>query len=241
MVLHATWYIEADKLSPDLLEVAELKKKRNAIVNRLRQLNIETYSIPNFRYVDHRHENFRTAIEAGHRLMILSAVSYAAEFPDEKLTVINWMKDQDLWHKASGNEQAFMQNFNPTPEEIVQMSWRSEAAYTLAWCLQLIDALPPIDRAPNNVELEAFHKAVPPIGSDITSFLKNLKLRPFDEIYEENLVNEFVTSYARDLMITGKANLTNVHDDVVIERHYVLNWLRRFGDSDDWDKVDTST
>jgi hypothetical protein len=174
-------------------------------------------------------------------MLILSAVSYAAESPDEKLMVVQWLKEQGLSEHASENEIAFLHNLQSTPKEIVQMSWRSEAAYTLARCLQLIDTLPPIDRAPTDDEIEKFHDGVPAIGSQVSSFLDNLELRSVEEIFDENIVNELVTSYLRDLMITGQPNLSNVVEDIPMERHYVLNWLRKFDDNDDWDFVDTST
>ncbi|MEB2778370.1 DUF4272 domain-containing protein [Algoriphagus sp. D3-2-R+10] len=88
---------------------------------------------------------------------------------------------------------------------------------------------------------------MPAIGDSLSLFLTNLEFRDFDEIYEENLVNEMATTYFRDLMFNGKKDETKINRYTSFERHQVLNWLRTFYDSESetvgelWDEIDTST
>ena len=78
-------------------------------------------------------------------------------------------------------------------------------------------------------------------------FLSEVEYRSFDEIYEENLLNEMATSYFRDLIFNGKKDETKINRNTSFERHEALNWLRTSYDDHEeitgelWDNVDTST
>jgi len=78
-------------------------------------------------------------------------------------------------------------------------------------------------------------------------FLTQLEYRDFNEIYEENLLNELVTTYFRDLMFSNMNDETKINRFTSFERHQVLNWLRTYyvGNTEAtgelWDEVDTAT
>lgn len=84
-------------------------------------------------------------------------------------------------------------------------------------------------------------------GPESPVFLSQLKYRNFEEVYEENLLNELITSYFRDLMFNGNNDLTRINRSVSFERHKVLNWLRTYFEEEAevsgelWDNTDTST
>ncbi len=48
-----------------------------------------------------------------------------------------------------------------------------------------------------------------------------------------------ITWYLRDRMISKKKNESNVNPTISYERHYALNWVRKFSDIDERDEVQT--
>lgn len=99
---------------------------------------------------------------------------------------------------------------------------------------------------PPSVQLEdssAILDLVPAPGESTVAFIRGAELRPFDEID---------TAYAdiyeahwqiRDAQIHGKKILEGIDPGVIYERHYAMNWLRRYGifEEQQWDDITTDT
>jgi hypothetical protein len=97
----------------------------------------------------------------------------------------------------------------------------------LGWCLKKIAHLPRLDNDDNEKEFDEFEKNVPELVDSIMLLLTELEFRSFDEIYEENLVNELATTYFRDLIFNDDDAETNINRNASLERHKALNWVRK--------------
>lgn len=247
---HKSWYKTREEINA--LESAgdsQLRAKKKSLESRLVGYGIKNYRVSHLPYLDHSNEKFHSPFEAGCRMMILYAISYAVHKLHERADVCDWLQREGLWDRVSPKEKEFFTDPLPEKETLRELSWRIEAALTLGWCLNKVKVLPRLDETSNKINGQAmreFQENVPALGEPLMSFLSNLEYRSLDEIYEENLVNEMATTYFRDLMFSRKDDQTKINRAVSLERHRVLNWLRTHYEDGNfsgelWDDVDTST
>lgn len=245
---HSEWYMTKEEI--DLIESSGsqiLRAKKKSLESRLMDYGIKNYRVSHLPYLDCSNEKFQSEYEAGCRMMILYAISYAVHNLDERDNIIEWFKDEKIWAKVSPMEKDFLTNLKPDENTLMDLSWRIESALTLGWCLQKVKYLPNLDNDNNEKEIEEFQQNVPDLGDSLMYFLTELEYRDINEIYEENLVNELATTYFRDLMFNGKKDETRINRFISFERHQVLNWLRtQYADGSEttgelWDEIDTST
>ena len=239
---HNDWYktkeeIENIENSGNL----ELRTKKKSLESRIINYGIKNARISHLPYLDHSNENFQTPYDAGCRMMILYSIGYSVHNLEERPQIIDWLKQEKIWNKVSPTEKEYFITTDPEEELLMDLSWRIESALTLGWCLNKVTTLPRIDNNKTENALEEFQQNIPEIGDSLTLFLTQLEYRSLDEIYEENLLNELVTTYFRDLMFNGKRDKTKINRYASFERHQVLNWLRTFMGIEEWDETDTST
>lgn len=246
--LHSAWYHTQAAIA--LLETSGnqvLRAKKKKLEARLIDYGIHYYRISHLPYLDHSKEQFYTEYEAGCRMIILAALSSVVYHLDQRKALIKWLKEEKIWEKVSPKEKAFLIQPNPDQITLMDFSWKIESALTLGWCLQLVEELPRLDQQDNLDLLEAFIASIPSIGDSTALFLTQLEYRNLREIYEENLLNELITTYFRDLLFNGQEDQTNINRHSSFERHWTLNWWRKFSQSGQepaglhWDETDTST
>ncbi len=174
--------------------------------------------------------------------MILYSTFHVATNMDDLKGIKDWLIKVRLWKDISNTEKMLFDGKIDQKEKLNEYSWNIEKAYILAWTLNLVDDRPtPTDQITNN-QFENFINKVPELGEEnLTDFINRQQLRDRTEIYDENLFNELVTTYFRDLLFNGKENITNLDPVATFERYYALNWTRRFSGILDWDETDTST
>lgn len=239
---HEEWYIDPNITDKDYLpEQLELRKRKKQFESRLISLGIKNYRVSHLEFLDHSKETFQTPFEVGCRALILNGLAYAAHNLDKRISIADWFKREDIWDKVSNNEKEFLYDVTPENEKIVDVSWAIEAALTLAWTLNVVDTLPEIDRESTDDEIGNFLARIPQPGESTKEFLQNLSYRNLEEIYEENLVNEAVTAYLRDITLLEREDETNINRTISFERHRVLNWVRQFMGEKDWDEISTCT
>jgi len=245
---HIDWYKTEEEMNGVKNTVDQkLRIKKKKLETRLIDYGIENYSVSHLPYLDHSNETFQTAYDAGCRMMILYTISFAVYNLDERDSIILWFQEENIWDKVSPNEKDFLMDSNPNENTLMTLSWRIESALTLGWSLKKVKTLPRLDNENNESFIEEFQQNIPEIGDSLILFLTELEYRDFNEIYEENLLNELVTTYFRDLMFNGKKDETRIKQFTSFERHQVLNWLRASHEDESkitgelWDETDTST
>ncbi|MEX6690664.1 DUF4272 domain-containing protein [Danxiaibacter flavus] len=222
-----------------LKETLQGRKKR--IEHKLRMHGISDTSITFLRYLMFDNKAFATPYEVGCRIMILYAIVYAVEEPAKKDGIANWLKNENIWQHIGYKEAEYLEGAEANQEQLNEFSWQLEAAYILAWSLNLVKELPSPSSSATDMQLEDFFGNVAPLGGSIQDFLNNLSYRNPEEIFEENIFYELTTSYFRDLLFNGKEDTTDIDRTAAFERHKALNWLRRFMDIKEWEETDTST
>lgn len=246
--LHTEWYKTPEAIAA--LENSgnqELRAKKKRLESRLIKYGMKNERISHLPYLDHSEEVFQSAYDAGCRMMILFAISHAAHHLDDRDDIVEWLKDEKIWNKVSPTEKDFLQTLLPEENTRMELSWRIESALTLGWCLKKVKTLPRLDARNNQKEIDELIHNIPDIGDPLMLFLSEVEYRSFDEIYEENLLNEMATSYFRDLLFSDARDTTKIDRSTSFERHKVLNWLRTSYDGHEettgelWDDVDTST
>ena len=180
----------------------------------------------------------RPPSEVAARCIILCCV--AAHSEDTSLVFDDWLKAEGLWPSVSPKESEFLLNSRPTKREVIQASWRKESFLALMWSLGKINSLP----TPQQTEsFAAVLELVPSVGKNAATFVSEARSRSFDEIastYEEVYGTH---SQIRDARINGKPAPEGFEAGVIYERHYALNWLRKYGvfEEQEWDDVTTDT
>lgn len=178
----------------------------------------------------------RTPPEVAERLILVAAVSAVAADMDRG-EVSSWLKQQDLWRKASPAERAFLAAEHPTKKTTIYFSWQMEAVYVLGWALRLVPQLdPPKEQASIGDILEQ----MPGPGDGVAEFVASCSLRSASEIHQaaESAMNDH--AFCRRAAIVGGPEPHGYDIEVAQERHRALNWLIRYENAE-WDDVATDT
>ncbi|MBA4057029.1 MAG: hypothetical protein C0490_20105 [Marivirga sp.] len=215
--------------------------RRTRLENQLKDRGISGYEVKYLPYLEFDESSFATAYEVGVRMIILYSCAYVAHNLDETEATAYWLRQEKLWPDVSPEEKKLFTGEIKDEDNLIDFSWRLEAAYTLAWALKLVKELHPPTSQIDEEQMTDFQANMPNIGDKLSSYLNNLSLRDKGEIFDENVFNELATTYFRDLLFNGKTDTTDIDRSVSFERHIVLNWVRRFSDIAEWDDTDTST
>ncbi len=220
----------------------QLQERKKKLEKRLSEFGLTDYKISSELYLKYDEKNFASSTEIAKRLIILYSIFYGSTNIDKIPRIKDWLIKVNLWTEVSDTEKMFFEGTIEDEEKIEEFAWSIEKAYILAWTLNIVSEKPlPIDQITDK-QFDDFVLNIPEIGTEnLSEFITSQHLREFDEIYDENLFNEIATTYLRDLFFDGKKNKTKLDPNAIFERHYTLNWVRRFSGITDWDETDTST
>jgi hypothetical protein len=211
------------------------------IEERLAQHGINNYQIVYPEYLNFDHQLFATPREVGCRVMILLAIAYTIQDSSKKSGIVNWLRNENIWLHVSEKEATYLCGQTAAEDIILELSWKLEAAYILAWALGLVNEKPIPGQETSDAQIADLIQHLPALGDQLENFLHSLRFRNREEIYDENIFYELTTTYYRDTLFSGRKSTADVHVPASFERHLALNWLRRFMNVQDWDGTDTST
>ena len=224
------------------MDTKSLKKRKQSIEKRLKDCGIDTVKIKELSYLEFNPDVFASPSDIAKRILILYSVYFASTNTDKLKKIKDWLKKVKLWKNVSDNEKKLFDGKIKDEELLDEYAWNLEKAYILAWALNLVTDLPLPTEQVTDKQFEDFMNNVPELGEEnINEFLTGQSLRNVEEIFDENVFNELITAYFRDLMVNKKENQTEIDLNAAYERHYALNWLRRFEGITDWDDTDTTT
>lgn len=147
------------------------------------------------------------------------------------------LKQYNLWHLVTPDEKAFLEN--PTDQKKSQETWKCEGIWTLMWALKIVDDLGFPDTLANLNDIP-FDKYPIDKDKDPNDFINaQNNVRDKSEILNANDLYYRMDWACVDARINNRA-ITQIHSGVVYERHYALNWLIKYMDSD-WDDVTCDT
>lgn len=132
-------------------------------------------------------------------------------------------------------ERAFLNTETPSATETTQFSWRYESLFLLEWALGLTASLP----FPNTIcDVPLTARTI--ASSNSEELFRSAKLRPANEILDALDLHYRLHWLVRQAQVEEKPVPAGLEGGVILERHYALNWLVCFEDSE-WDDVDTPT
>jgi hypothetical protein len=168
------------------------------------------------------------------RALVLYYVGVKSENPGRSI-LDGLEKKYSISEKLSPAEKSFVQNKNPTKQQIVNASYRYEDLHVLLWALGYTDTLaypskqcdvPTDSRIINNYSEQQFRQKA--------------RLRTKKEILDElDLVMRLHWACV-DARVNNKPSPASLDSDVVYEWHYVLNWLINYS-NENWDDITTDT
>jgi len=174
-----------------------------------------------------------SASEIATRAVLLQGVVAAACGVDPE-PIVQWLKDQPIWHAASPSECTFLMNSTAArSEQILKMRWRQEAEWALLWVVGKIEHLGLPTRQCDTRRL--VDEIMPALGADIEPFLATAKLRSPGELLAEVdrhydlWCGYFQTRRKEPSLLPSDLNL-----QVLFQRQYAFEWLEG---NDAWDEV----
>lgn len=218
-----------------------LQDRKSRIENKLKKYGIPKYEIKHLPYLQFHKDSFQLPQDVAKRALVLYALAHASHGQIAKYKAKRWLKKEALWGSLTQEEERFLNTFFPEEKEIMMYSWSIEAALVLNWTINSKEHLSQIVEEFSLANTKSTLSSIPAIGSNTQSYISNASYRPFTEIFEENILNELVTSYFRDLFLSKEPDFTQINSGLSFERHKALNWVRQFSGIKEWEHIDTST
>jgi hypothetical protein len=106
----------------------------------------------------------------------------------------------------------------------------------MLWALRKVEKLS-LPTSECNVEM--LRSVLPKLGQSTHAFISSASLRSLSEILDATDLIYRIHWAVRDSQLNRQSIPAQLNPDVVIERHYALNWLTFY--AEDWDDVTTDT
>lgn len=171
------------------------------------------------------------------RLVALWLVSSAARARDVQ-SARAYVEQHGVQHWLSAQEAAFIFGDAINEEEAQRLATRAEAFYFLGWCAGLVEKIVIPTKASKLSALEAHFLNPQQSPLALQSILRTRRKAQMldwsDLLYRLHWA-------VRHAHLTGRPTPASLNADAVREWHQVANWICRYEDGDDWDKVSTET
>ncbi|MCB0647940.1 MAG: DUF4272 domain-containing protein [Saprospiraceae bacterium] len=176
----------------------------------------------------------RSPQEIAKRILVLTYLGYIGEVEEDKSNVVDFLKSENLWSSASPIEQRqFLSKEMFNPQELIDISWRSECVWILLWAIKKYDK---IDLPTVEVSIEDILDFLPDFMSSTEEFIENSVLREKSEILDQSDL-----LYRLHWAVRNCDNeKMSLNPGVVRERHYAINWLTYY-EQLEWDDITTDT
>jgi hypothetical protein len=178
----------------------------------------------------------RTNRELVQRALILNAMINIARGAPIKV-IRDWIEGNGLSQALAPSERRLLtkRNADLTQQEINDLGWRTEALWSLMWAGGLADRLPLNEHIPDYAAslCPDLHR-----NEDGSKFIRRMRMRPADELFQMADLYYVGNWYARDGRVNGYSTGA-IEESVMVERRQALGWLMDAGC--DWDAVDLST
>lgn len=184
---------------------------------------------------DHTQARFRDEKEVARKAVVLYGLLHVAHGEKTSKELIVYFKKYDLWNTVSPNEKEYLENPGRTKEEDIQITWRIENLNVLFWALGHFDTLP----FPTTMCDFGNYKNLPNLDLDPAEWISKWKLRNKEEILNEADLIYRIHWATRNAGLKRIPMPAGLSEDIVMERHFALNWLIMY--AEDWDDITTDT
>ncbi|MES2774052.1 MAG: DUF4272 domain-containing protein [Bacteroidota bacterium] len=184
---------------------------------------------------DHKQARFRSQNEVARKAVVLYGLIFVANKEKTSEEIIAYFKKHDLWKNVSPEEQKYLEKKIKTDDDHNPVTWRLENLNVLLWALGHFDKL----SFPTTICDFSKYSNLPNLDASPTSWINNSKLRNIEDILNETDLIYRIHWATEDARINNKTVPANLNPDVIMERHFALNWLTMY--ADDWDDITTDT
>jgi len=205
-----------------------LESIKNKNTELLSSFNIEIPNhLPLIESIDE--VNPRTAKEVASRLCAISYV-LGLGFGAERTLLKIYLEGYKLMDFVSDYEKRLLEEENISEQDVINMTWLTEAVQSLAWCLGIV-GLDNFKHCDDNLVEKI------PLNIDPNQFINEAKVRPIIEIQEQADLLYRMHWYARNCRLIGKE--CNFSEGIVSERRKAIDWV--YGVEENWDEIPMDT
>lgn len=140
------------------------------------------------------------------------------------------LQKYDLVPFVSEREKSLLSEEVIDDQDKVDMSWQTECAQALAWCIGLVE-LDHFQHCDDDLAQKI------PFKTDPSDFIRSAKLRPIAEIQEQSDLLYRMHWYAKNCRLTGRD--CDLSESIISERRKAIDWV--YGVEEDWDEVPMDT
>lgn len=178
----------------------------------------------------------RSHPELLHRLVALWTVAGTAFLRGTHFRTYVTTRKIESW--LSSREREFLLGDDRRESDYVQYSWRTECLYFLAWCAGLIET---IDVPTRESSVEPLMHLFPADMEAPDRLSEAIRPRNRSEIVAWADLLYRLHWAVRDARLRHQPAPDSLNGDVIQEWHLAVNWMTRYDDQDDWDRVATDT
>ena len=224
------YWVDEEEIEIETGPAAERKQRS---IEQLKSENVPTIKhlsvIP-----DESLTTIRSLDDVAQRALCLYLISRRAEGESYQ-----WFQDKvaqyRLQEAVTADEWEFAEDEQPPEYVLIKFSRRLEGYWCLLWALGYVSDL----NKPTAFAAEKYASEVIETRS-WDQFLLEATLRDKTTILDQADLYYRYSWAVLDAELYGRKPPSGIEPDVVYERHYALNWLRRYNDQD-WDDVTTDT
>jgi len=168
------------------------------------------------------------------RLIALAIVAVKGETNDQEMTY-GLIRQFSATGYFSPVEQTFIDDPQPSDQDLIAMSWRYEGAHVLLWALGIY---PDIGRPDAITDVPLLATTLRDLGPK--GLRDKSRLRPQSQLLD---ATDLMYRYHWAVVqagLDGQPMPSGLDPGVVYERHYALNWLIGYMDQA-WDDISTDT
>ena len=184
---------------------------------------------------DYTNAKFRDEKEVARKAVVLYGLIYVAHSEKTSKEMVEYFKKYNLWSTVSPEERKYLEKENRTQEDNNTVTWRIENLNLLLWALGNFDTL----SFPATICDFSNYKNLPNLEIDPAQWISSSKLRDKEDILNQTDLIYRIHWATREADLKGKAMPAGLSEDIVMERHFALNWLTMY--AADWDDITTDT
>lgn len=188
-------------------------------------------------YTEPEHDTeLRSPADTAKRILCLLAVAGASQDVDRTM-IRQWLMRERLWESCSPEEAAFLTAPEFDRDQAIQLGWRSEALWLLAWAIGSVEEF----AAPTaQIDVDEILRVIPGFADSTRDFVESATMRTVEEVLAMSDFLYCAHWAIRNRRLEADCRVGDLISGVVMERHYAVNWLTRYGNAE-WDEVTCDT
>jgi hypothetical protein len=184
---------------------------------------------------DENEARLLSSVEIAKRILVLAYLVCLAYDDCKQSQILEYFESYELIDAISDQEMQLLKKENLDKKDRVNLSWRSEAIWLMLWAINKVDRLElPVETC----DIPSLLKELPEQWGDPGIFFAMSSLRPVAEILDMSDLIYRLHWASRDAYLNKNDPPAQLHEGIIVERHYAINWITCL---EDWDDITTDT